>query len=111
MLNCKLCGVPLPIAEDGEILPCVVCELTNLKKRMLSLELQYQTLQEFAVSAPISIPGVLEQFSQTLGDTEEFRKKCNENYDHWITNIMNQLKHLEEEITKIKLYCKWLKNK
>ena len=102
MLNCKLCGVPLPIAEDGEILPCVVCDLSNLKKRMLSLELQYQTLQEFAVSAPISIPGVLEQFSQTLGDTEEFRKKCKENYDHLIINILNQLKTHRENLLWIK---------
>ena len=107
-MNCKLCRVPLSIAEDGEILPCEMC---NLKKRMLSLELQYQTLQEFAVSAPISIPGVLEQFSQTLGDTEEFRKRCTENYDNWNVNIMNQLKRINEEILKIKEYCKWLKNK
>jgi len=100
-MNCKLCGFPLMIAEDGEILKCVVCDL---KKRILSLEMQYQALQEFAVSAPISIPGVLEHFSELVGDTEEFRKQCTENYDKLINNILLQLKSHRDNL-------KWIKDR
>jgi len=65
---------------------------------------QIDTLQEFAASAPVAIPNVLEQLRFYEGDIEAFQKKCKGNYDKLIKNILLQLKIHRDNL-------KWIKDR
>ena len=114
MLNCKLCGVPLPIAADGEILSCLHCRVNSLEL-LVNPKDYYKTAEALSEGAVMGTVGLLQELALFKQEQEDLQACCRGNYERELKLIQLHLEKLHDlfitEIIKIKNYLKWLKNK